>query len=173
MTTAPDIGTLYTNYHLAILNFFRRRVLTPGSSPELAEDMCSEVFRKAFEAVQRGVEVQHASGWLFQIARNMVVDFYRYKKNHVPTVEWDEAWGEHAHEPSPYDYAVSTIGCEAIEACVERLGEAQARVIVLMAEGCISNDLGAATGCSVEAGKAMLHRGRGRLRELLEQRGYQ
>lgn len=171
MTTAPDIELLYTNYHTAIFEFLRRRVLAPGSSPELAEDMMQETFRKAFEAVQRGVEVTHPSGWLFQIARNMVVDFYRYKKHHLSAVAWDEAWCEHAHEPSPYDYAVSAIGCEAIEACMERLTEPQARVIVLMAEGCISEELGAATGCSVQAGKAMLHRGRKNLRQLLE-RGY-
>lgn len=171
MTTAPDIADLYINYRDAIFLFIRRRVLNPGTSPELAEDMCSEVFRKAFEAVQRGANVEHASGWLFQIARNMVIDHYRSKRNHA-TVHWEDAWDEPSRDLSPYELAASACGCETIMACVESLNDAQAQTIALMIDGCASQNVGAAMGMSVDAGKARLHRGRVRLRELLEMRGY-
>lgn len=159
MTTAPDIGLLYENYHTAILNFFRRRILTPGSSPELAEDYCQECFRKAFEAIRDGTEVTHVSGWIFQIARNMVVDFHRYKKHHVPTVPWDEVWHESTHEPSPHELAEQAIVTQRVRRAISGLRDEQRIVITRRMEGYDFNEIAAEIDKPYGATKALQHRG--------------
>ncbi len=46
-----------------------------------ADDLVSEIFRKALEAYSP--KIQNPSAWLFRIARNTVTDFYR-KKRELP-----------------------------------------------------------------------------------------
>jgi RNA polymerase sigma-70 factor (ECF subfamily) len=69
----PDFAALYNQYRDSIHRYCYRRV----TCPELAEDLTQDVFCKALAAVRRGVEVQHISGWLYRIARNLIIDYYR------------------------------------------------------------------------------------------------
>lgn len=132
---APDIADLYTNHRDAIFMFIRRRVLQPGTSYELAEDITQECFRKALEAIQNGTKVTHASGWLFQIARNLIIDHYRSKSSHAPMVQWDEVWYEPVNEPSPHELAEQAITCQRVRRAVNRLREGQRIVLTRRMEG--------------------------------------
>jgi RNA polymerase sigma factor (sigma-70 family) len=73
MTAALDFDALYREYAARLRAHIRGRV----TCPELAEDLTQDVFCKALAAVRRGVEVQHISGWLYRIARNLIIDYYR------------------------------------------------------------------------------------------------
>lgn len=68
---------IYEHYYQHILRFIRGKV----SSQEVAEDLASQVFEKAIRNIDKfkwqGVSV---SSWLYQIARNTVVDYYRSQK---------------------------------------------------------------------------------------------
>ena len=57
-------------------NFIRRRV------PELrdAEDILQDVFYELVEANRLLMPIEHVSGWLFRVARNRIIDFFRKKK---------------------------------------------------------------------------------------------
>ncbi len=57
-------------------NFIRRRV--PG--PEDAEDVLQDVFYALVEANRLLMPISHATGWLFRVARNRIVDLLRRKK---------------------------------------------------------------------------------------------
>ncbi|MFS0575708.1 sigma-70 family RNA polymerase sigma factor [Sporosarcina sp. 179-K 3D1 HS] len=46
-----------------------------------AEDLVGEVFRKAFEKCSSLAEHPNEKAWLFTIARNTIIDFYRKKKS--------------------------------------------------------------------------------------------
>jgi RNA polymerase sigma factor (sigma-70 family) len=56
-------------------NFIRRRV------PDVhdAEDILQDVFYKLVEANSLLMPIDHVTGWLFQVARNRIVDFFRKK----------------------------------------------------------------------------------------------
>jgi RNA polymerase sigma-70 factor (ECF subfamily) len=69
-----SFGALYQQYSDAIYRFILARVREPAE----AEDLCGQVFLKAWEAMpgyeQRG---HRFSSWLYQIAHNLVIDYYR------------------------------------------------------------------------------------------------
>src|SRR3974390_154476 len=63
--------------------FVRHRV----ADREDAEDILQDVFCELIEAVRLMKPIEHASAWLFRVARNRITDLYRKKK---PAVSIDE-----------------------------------------------------------------------------------
>src|SRR5215510_10797533 len=57
-------------------NFIRRRVPDPRD----AEDILQDVFYELAEANRLLMPIEHVTGWLFQVARNRIVDLFRKKK---------------------------------------------------------------------------------------------
>ncbi len=71
-------ASLYDIYAEKIYNFIYFRV----SHRETAEDLTSLVFTKALEGIDNfNIELGYFSAWIYRIARNTVIDFYRTKKN--------------------------------------------------------------------------------------------
>jgi RNA polymerase sigma-70 factor (ECF subfamily) len=67
---------IYDQYIDKIYRFVYLKV----SSQEIAEDLTSRVFLKGWEAFQtQGANIVNPSAFLYQIARNIVVDHYREK----------------------------------------------------------------------------------------------
>ena len=63
-----------------LLRFIRTRV----PSEDDAQDILQDVFWQLTEAY-RGLEtIERVTSWLFQVARNKIVDSYRRKKREVP-----------------------------------------------------------------------------------------
>jgi RNA polymerase sigma-70 factor (ECF subfamily) len=54
---------------------------------EVAEDLAEEVFLKAFSKISSVNEGNAFEGWVYQIARNLVIDYYRQKKSIVALEE--------------------------------------------------------------------------------------
>ena len=57
-------------------NFIRRRVPDPRD----AEDILQDVFCELVEANRLLMPIDHITGWLFRVARNRIIDFFRKKK---------------------------------------------------------------------------------------------
>jgi RNA polymerase sigma factor (sigma-70 family) len=57
-------------------NFIRRRVPDPAD----VEDIVQDVFYKLVEANRLLMPIDHITGWLFSVARNRIIDFFRKKK---------------------------------------------------------------------------------------------
>ena len=57
-------------------NFIRRRVPDPRD----AEDILQDVFCELLEANRLLMPIDHVTGWLFRVARNRIIDFFRKKK---------------------------------------------------------------------------------------------
>lgn len=74
---------LYNAYFERIYGFIYYRV----SHKETAEDLTEDVFVKVFNKLRGLTELKAFEGWLFQIARNKVIDYYRSKKQLVPLEE--------------------------------------------------------------------------------------
>jgi RNA polymerase sigma-70 factor (ECF subfamily) len=79
-------GALYDHYHPQIYRFIFLKV----SSREEAEDLTHQVFLNAWLGIQRYRHRGHPfSSWLYQIARNQVVDFYRSRKEGISLEDVD------------------------------------------------------------------------------------
>lgn len=85
------LADIYEAYFVRVYRFVFYRV----SHKETAEDITEDVFIKAFKGLKNLEELDAFEGWLFQIARNLVIDYYRKKKQLVPldsvenTLEYD------------------------------------------------------------------------------------
>src|SRR4051812_31998164 len=72
---------LYNGYVDKIYKYVYYKV---GNTSD-AEDLCEQVFLKAWEAVGRYKWCGHPfSSWLYKLAHNIVVDFYRTRRDPVP-----------------------------------------------------------------------------------------
>lgn len=70
---------IYGLFFRKIYNFVYYRV----SHKETAEDLAEEVFVKAFAKLSSVKDEKSFEGWLYSIARNLVIDYYRQKKTTV------------------------------------------------------------------------------------------
>lgn len=71
-----DIALVYQSLRQTLLGFLRKKV----SDNTVAEDLLHEVFLKALNAIERGDSPTNLNGWLYSIAKNSVVDYYRAKR---------------------------------------------------------------------------------------------
>src|SRR5512143_576975 len=77
----PDaFGGLFDRYYVPVYRFVAARIGRPSD----AEDLAQLVFVKALEALPRyearGVPF---GGWLFRLARNVVIDHVRTRREHA------------------------------------------------------------------------------------------
>jgi len=136
-------------------NFIRRRV------PELrdAEDILQDVFYELVEANRLLMPIEHISGWLFRVARNRIIDFFRKKKperfsDAAVADEDDERLQLEEVLPSPDAgpealYARKVL-LDELELAVGELPEEQREVFVAHeVEGRSFKEIAAETGVSV------------------------
>jgi len=77
---ASAFGSLYDYYQPKIYRF----VLIKVGRREDAEDLTHEIFKSALENIRTYENIGHPfSSWLYRIARNQIIDFYRTRKNEV------------------------------------------------------------------------------------------
>lgn len=75
---------IYEEYHEKILWYIFSKV----NDKFLAEDICSDVFVKVFEKYESfNKEKASASTWIYTIARNTLIDYYRVRKIHEEVPE--------------------------------------------------------------------------------------
>lgn len=80
---ASAFGSLYDYYQPKIYRF----VLIKVGRREDAEDLTHQVFLSAFENIGSYKNLGHPFGsWLYRMARNQVIDFWRVRK-HEPSLE--------------------------------------------------------------------------------------
>ena len=77
------MAEIYNLFFERVYRFIFYRV----SHKETAEDLTEDVFVKLFKNLRKLQELKAFEGWLFQIARNQVIDYYRSKRQVVPLEE--------------------------------------------------------------------------------------
>lgn len=80
-----QFSQIYDQYIQSIYRF----VFLKTSSQFVAEDLTAEVFTKLWEKIQEGRKIENPKAFLYQSARNIVIDHYR-KKGNNPVSPMDE-----------------------------------------------------------------------------------
>lgn len=81
LTEEIDWEATYREYLPRVYNFFRYRL----SDHTLAEDLTAATFEKAWRGRSRfRRDLSAFSTWLFTIARNVAVDYFRKKESDIP-----------------------------------------------------------------------------------------
>ena len=126
--TAAEQERLYTEYRGKVLGYIRARVL----NREDAEDLCADVFEKAFRASVGYDAAKAAPGtWLYAIARNTVIDFFRKTR---PTEALPEDLSDSA---APETDVLNKELLETLAGALERLPDELTDVIVARYYDCL------------------------------------
>ncbi|MFA6533569.1 MAG: RNA polymerase sigma factor [Patescibacteria group bacterium] len=90
-TKDPEaFGQFYDIYVKKIYRFIYFKV----SSKEEAEDLTAEAFLKIWEYIFAGKKVDNLNAFTYQVARNLVIDFYRQKSQKTIALESEEILAE-------------------------------------------------------------------------------
>ena len=76
-------GLIYDHFSGKIYNFIYFRV----GHKEVAEDILSDSFVKGWQKINQINSPEALSAWLYQIAKNNIIDYYRVKKDTVQLAE--------------------------------------------------------------------------------------
>jgi RNA polymerase sigma-70 factor (ECF subfamily) len=84
-------GSIYDAFFRKIYDFVYYKTMDSA----IAEDITSEVFIKALKAIGNftGEAESDLKSWLYRIAHNSVIDYYRTKKDEVATEDIEEILG--------------------------------------------------------------------------------
>jgi len=150
-----DHSALTQLYEENFDRIYRYIVLKIGDRTE-AEDMTQQVFLNALKSISsykwKGMPF---SAWLFRIAHNQVVDYFR-KKSRRPTVPLDESMAIGGIDPMKV--AERKVEIEQMAQATQKLTKAQQEVISLRFAGDLSiAEVARAMGKSEGAIKALQH----------------
>ena len=121
-TSRPAFGAVYKEYKHTIYSYVLFRV---GHDRDLTEDVVSDVFLKAYRSYDRYNSNYALSTWLFTIARNTLIDYYRKGRE---TIDID-AIEVHDESDALYQLLLRDISERDLEEAVAALPEAQRQCI--------------------------------------------
>ena len=116
-------------YHRDILNFLYRLV---GNRAE-AEDLAQDTFIKAYKKLESLEESEKMKSWLFSIARNVTIDFFRKNKNH--SIPLDSTILENYAQATAVDYRSDVMASEIsveLKKTIEQLSSEDRMIVKLL-----------------------------------------
>lgn len=147
-----DVYAFAHLYDLFVDRIFKYIYFKIGNAPD-AEDLTAQVFLKAWEAVPSyHVTGRPFSAWLYRIAHNAVVDYFRMRRE---TVSLDDVTREDRNA-NLEELTEHQLTAEALQRAIRRLTAAQRQVILLRF----------IEGYSTEEVAAIMEKGEGAIRTL-------
>jgi RNA polymerase sigma-70 factor (ECF subfamily) len=129
-------GALYEQFMPKVYRYISFRI----RDENMAQDLTSAVFEKAFTKFD-GYSAQKASfsTWIFTIARNTVIDYYRVNKNKHEDIVPDVEVKVTAEFPSPEDGMIKTENTLRLKKFITRLNKREQEAIILKYSNGMSN----------------------------------
>ena len=145
VSVAEEFGRLYEQYLPGVYRYVLYRV----GDRENAEDLTEDIFQKALSGYARYDSRKASfSTWLFSIARNTVIDYYRRHAREAKLsreIETDIP----ANTGSPEDDAARTEDLGKLKECLLKLNPNEQEIISLKFSGSMTNrDIARLTGLS-------------------------
>jgi RNA polymerase sigma-70 factor (ECF subfamily) len=113
---------IYDHFAGKIYKFIYFRV----GHKEVAEDVLSDTFVKSWQKINQVNSPQALSAWLYQIAKNNIIDYYRIKKETVDLAEVEDFLED---EVDPVDLTSLNIQQKKLLQLMTQLPEEQQQVI--------------------------------------------
>lgn len=158
MTTAAATQQIWEEFHGRLLAFVVGRV----GDRTIAEDILQDVFLKVHGSVDQLRDETKIASWVYQVARNAVIDYYR---SHRRSEELDE---ELPADTPPAALVAEQRLADGLHLMIEELPEKYREALRLTEiEGLTQAEMAERLGLSVSGAKARVQRGREQLREIL------
>lgn len=158
------LESLWQSLNAELRSFFKRRL--PDES--LADDLIQETFLRLQAQQQKLDEIERLDSWVFRIARNLLVDYYRNEQRSPTrlTEQKNESQAAETESGENHNQHIGKWLREAIEQLPESLRDAvRMYEIESMSQQTIADKL----GVSLSGAKSRIQRGRARLKQLLNQ----
>lgn len=154
----PDLEHIWSQYREALLAFLRSKV----ANPDDVDDLLQEILLKTHKGLDGLSKTSSLKAWIFQIANNTIVDFYRARGREAD-MHPDDLWysGNDEAERHMFEGCVAPF-MDALPPDVARL----LRRIDL--QGMSQKDCAADLGISYSTLKSRVQAGRLQLRQLFE-----
>jgi RNA polymerase sigma-70 factor (ECF subfamily) len=163
-----DVGALWRELAAPLRGFLRARVRSQAD----ADDLLQEVFVRIQRRLPELREPAKLQGWVYRIARNVVVDHYRTRKDHA---QWSEATDgaggagdgdAEAQDPGGRDAVDLTPSLRRFIAALP--AEQREPLVRHEFQGESMEEIAAALGLTLTATKSRVRRARLQLREMLD-----
>ena len=126
---------LYDEFVPKVFRYIRYKV----NDQQITEDLTSTVFEKALVSFERYSSDKGAfSTWIFSIARNTLIDYYRTNKMRQQ-VSLDEAIEVPSRDLSPQEEVEKKAEHECLRGCLSRLPEDDQEIVRLKFAGEFNN----------------------------------
>ncbi|HYP18079.1 MAG TPA: RNA polymerase sigma factor, partial [Opitutus sp.] len=152
--------TLVVSYQRRIAGF----VYAITGRSDSVEDLAQQVFIKMVRALDRLHDAAQFEAWLFRLARNTCIDHLRRQKLRRIFTPFG---AEHENIPEPPG-AVDSEELDALRHALQQLPPKDRALLALAQEGRSQVEMAEATGTTVMAVKARLHRAREKLRQFYQ-----
>ena len=149
-----QLGTLFERHHSRLFNFFLR--LT--GNRHLSEDFVQEVFVRLLKYRHTFRENSTFTAWMFQIARNVRIDYLRKSPNDEVSIE--NSPHEHVSlMPTPGERTEESEKVQIMQIALSRLPEEKREVLLLRgAHGLKFEEIAEILKCSVNTIKSRAFR---------------
>jgi len=160
-----SIGALYEEYHTPVYRYLYYQV----GDVQTAEDLTSEVFIRMIRALPkyryRGISFQ---AWLFQIAHNLAVDYFRKAGKWVHIALEDNLHASNIDLDSTIDHNLTS---NMLRQALEKINKGQREVIILrFVAGMPISQVAQTLRKSEDTVKGLQRRGLASLRKILDER---
>jgi RNA polymerase sigma-70 factor (ECF subfamily) len=160
---APNVAVSTDKIWAAFAGPLRRFIRTRVANDAEAEDLLQEVFTKIHLKLAQLRDTERLAAWIYQIARNAVIDHLRARAKAPAAVEVAEDLPAPAEAP-----ALDAEVASCLRPLIERLPDPYREALVMTElDGKTQRELAHAAGLSLSGAKSRVQRGREQLKALL------
>ena len=153
-----NLGILFEQHHKKVYNFFLRQT----SNHHASEDLVQEVFYRILKYRHTYRGESKFTTWMFRIAHNAMIDFYRKNKKQANLIE--EAENIVSADPMPDDSVKRSSEAALLKKALAQLSQEKREVLLLSRfENLKYEEIAKIMNCTVGTVKALVFRA---LREL-------
>lgn len=139
-----------------------RLCLYKTSSKGTAEDLTQEVFLRLWKAMTSDTPIEQPKSYMYQIARNLIIDYYREGKATSLEVLRESGFEAESHDASPETIAEVSLLKNAIETMEEDYREV---IYLRYVEGLAVQEIAEMLALSENLVSVRIHRGKDKLKE--------
>lgn len=148
----------WANHETELRNYLRKQL----HDPTVAEDLLQDTFLKALAQGGRFCQLENSRAWLFQVARNRLIDYRRTHKLH------DEIPANLADHPEPEQPVVDDLS-QCLPRVLKELTPEDSEAITLCdIDGITQAEYARLKGLTTAGAKARIQRARKRLKSRLK-----
>jgi RNA polymerase sigma-70 factor (ECF subfamily) len=154
-------ATLYKRHAPGVLAFLVTRLRDRSE----ASDLCQQIWLKVWQRLGTHFEAEHFRGWIFQMARNQLIDHHRKRRDGGMPEDYDPA--DAAWDPA--DDAVNE-RVEHLRPCVDALDAERRSIVQHRLSGRSFEEISERLGIPPNTAMTRFHRAKDQLRDCIERR---